>query len=89
MFAGGHAVDNYFKLKKVAVQFSEQGVNNKIRFEQEALERTSICMEMVDRYILFHPFIEAHPSLKEKAAAAHQLLFDLYQEIGGMPESTM
>lgn len=50
----------------------------------EALDRTCICMEMVDRYILFHPAIESSASLKAKAEAAHQLLFDLYQEIGAI-----
>lgn len=48
----------------------------------EALDRTSICMEMVDRYVLFHPAIESTETLKAKAEAAHRLLFELYQEIG-------
>ncbi len=50
----------------------------------EAFDRASICMEMVDQYILFHPAVESVATLKEKAEKAHQLLFDLYQEIGGI-----
>lgn len=45
----------------------------------EALDRSCICMEMIDQYILFHPAIESNEQLKSKA---HQLLFEIYQEIG-------
>ncbi len=48
----------------------------------EALDRTCICMEMVDRYLLFHPVIESKPALREKVENAHRLLFEIYQEIG-------
>lgn len=41
-------------------------------------------MDMVDRYLLFHPAIESAEGLKDKAGKAHRLLFDLYQEIGGI-----
>lgn len=50
----------------------------------EALDRTCICMEMVDRYLLFHPAIERNEALKGKAEQAHQLLYEIYQEIGGL-----
>ncbi|MDQ6608219.1 MAG: hypothetical protein M3Y85_00135 [Bacteroidota bacterium] len=50
----------------------------------EALDSTCICMEMVDRYVLFHPVIESNVTLKEKAENAHRLLFEIYQEIGSL-----
>lgn len=48
----------------------------------EALDRSFICMEMVDRLLLFHPAIESSETFKTKAKQAHQLLFELYQELG-------
>lgn len=49
----------------------------------EALDRSCVCMEMVDTYLLFHPTIESNEALKAKVETAHRLLFEVYQEIGG------
>lgn len=48
----------------------------------EALDRSAICIEMVDRLILFHPAIESNKLLKAKATEAYRLLYEIYQEIG-------
>ena len=50
----------------------------------EALDRSFICMEMVERLILEHPYIQANEILKAKAEEAHQLLFEIYQCIGSL-----
>lgn len=50
----------------------------------EALDRSCICIEMADQYILFHPAIEDNEELKLKAQKAHQLLFEIYQGIGSI-----
>lgn len=48
----------------------------------EALDRTSIVMDMMARYLMEHPVYEQNKELGEKLNSAHQIIFDLYQEIG-------
>lgn len=48
----------------------------------EALDRTFICMKMMDTLLLSHPVFEQNSAFKEKAQEAHHLLFELCQEIG-------
>lgn len=52
----------------------------------EALDRSCICMEMVDRLLLSHPAIESSDELKEKTETAHRLLYEIYQTIGSREE---
>jgi hypothetical protein len=50
----------------------------------EAIDRTYIVCNMIEDILIEHPVFQKHPSLKEKAEKAQQLLLDAYQEIGGL-----
>ncbi len=50
----------------------------------EAIDRTYIVCNMIEDILIEHSVFQKHPSLKEKAEKAQQLLLDTYQEIGGL-----
>lgn len=48
----------------------------------EALDRTSMICDTVDRYLLDHPVIQGDPLLNKKMAAVVELLSEVYQYLG-------
>ncbi len=48
----------------------------------EALDRTSICAQMVEDLLVSHPAIKAKPSWHKQAQRAAMKLWMLYQKIG-------
>lgn len=48
----------------------------------EALDRTNMLMEMVERYLLEHPYIQADTMLTETAEHVCSSLMHIYQAIG-------
>lgn len=48
----------------------------------EALDRTSLILELFERSVLEHHVLEAYPHLKEKAEAVSAGLADLYSSMG-------
>lgn len=50
----------------------------------EALHMSSFFLDALDRALLEHPALVAHPDLFAKACAVHTALFRLYQAIGAV-----
>lgn len=50
----------------------------------EALDRTSVVMDILDRTLLDHHSIVNNPKFYKMAHEAHTMLFNLYQEIGNV-----
>lgn len=55
----------------------------------EALDRSFICMEIIERLMLEHPIIQSNKILEKKTQEAHQLLFSIYQDIGKLSMNEM
>ena len=49
----------------------------------EALDRTSMLSEMVDNYLLFHPFVANNSDVSDLVTKASEALAQAYQLIGG------
>ncbi|QIM51608.1 hypothetical protein [Hydrogenophaga crocea] len=54
--------------------------------KHEALDRAWIMFQMVNDWLVDHPYIEADAVLSPMAGAASQALWNLYQEIGAREE---
>ncbi len=50
----------------------------------EALDRTFVVMELLERIVLDHDVIRSTPALKRQAETAHRHLNLLYQKVGRM-----
>lgn len=48
----------------------------------EALDRTSLLIDMICSYLLYHQFVRADDALLTKVSKAHEILCDVYQSIG-------
>ena len=51
-------------------------------YQHEALDRTHVVSTLFDDVLVEHPYIVAHPDLKEQVDRISELLGDLYQAIG-------
>jgi len=50
----------------------------------EALDRAYIVANMIDDHLMEHPVVQKHKELKKRVKKAEQLLYDVYQMIGGL-----
>jgi hypothetical protein len=50
----------------------------------EALHLTSVLINLIERELVEHPAIQAHPGWRDRANSAVNELASLYQEIGGV-----
>jgi hypothetical protein len=50
----------------------------------EALDRAYIVANMTDDVLFQHPVIQKHKNLKKKVEKAENLLYEVYQLIGGL-----
>lgn len=53
-------------------------------YYHEAIDRTYICADIIDRHLLKHPVIKKHKKLKKRIKKAQELLLETYQIIGGL-----
>lgn len=50
----------------------------------EALDRTHVCLSIIDDNLLKHPVIQKHKKLKIRVELAQDILVEVYQRIGGL-----
>jgi len=50
----------------------------------EAIDRSYLIAEMIETILLTHPVIQKHRDLKKRVANAQQLIYNVYQLIGGL-----
>ena len=50
----------------------------------EALDRCHVILCTIDDHLLDHPFVGAHPDIRDQILAASRLLSGAYQSIGAM-----
>ena len=48
----------------------------------EALDRSSMILNIIDTHLLQHPVIKLDKELKEKVTKSAELLYEVYQELG-------
>jgi len=53
-------------------------------YYHEALDRAYIVANMTDEVLFQHPVIQKHKNLKKKVEKAENLLYEVYQLIGGL-----
>lgn len=53
-------------------------------YYHEALDRSYIVTDMVDKYLFEHPVVQKHKELKKRIKKAVKLLVESYQLIGGL-----
>lgn len=53
-------------------------------YYHEALDRSYVVADIIDRTLLEHPVIKSHPALENKIVKAQELIVEVYQEIGGL-----
>lgn len=53
-------------------------------YYHEALDRSYVVADIIDRTLVEHPVIKSHPDLEKKVLKAQELIFEVYQEIGGL-----
>ena len=51
-------------------------------YYHEALDRTSVVIDIIDDHIAMHPVIQNHKKLRKKVYKALDLLGDVYQAVG-------
>jgi len=54
----------------------------------EALDRSYIITDIIDRILLAHPVIKSHPDIEKKILIAQELIFDVYQELGKLEKTS-
>lgn len=53
-------------------------------YYHEALDRSYVVADIIDRTLAEHPAIKMHPDLEKKVLKAQELIVEVYQELGGL-----